>query len=87
MKLTGPQSGIDAASLERGAGTLKAPAAGPDARARASARKVAQEFEALFAGFMIKAMREGILDLTNGKGDYSIGHNPCLWFWWEVTKG
>lgn len=35
----------------------------------------------------IKELRKGIIDLTSGEGDYSIGDNPCLWFWWEVTKG
>lgn len=32
----------------------------PDARARASARKVGLEFEALFTGMMLKSMRETI---------------------------
>ena len=39
----------------------------------------------LFLGVdMIKALRQGVQDLAAGKGDYSIGDNPPLWFWWEV---
>lgn len=33
---------------------------------------------------MIKAMRNGVLGLTSGRGDYAIGDGPCLWFWWEA---
>jgi hypothetical protein len=34
----------------------------------------------------IKALRKGIVDLTSGNGDYSIGDDPSLWFWWEVKE-
>ncbi len=33
---------------------------------------------------MLKALRQGVQDLVDGKGDYSIGNNPSLWFWWHV---
>ena len=33
---------------------------------------------------MLKALRQGVRGLADGKGDYSIGDPPGLWFWWEV---
>lgn len=28
----------------------------------------------------------GIVNITRGEGDYDIGGEPPLWFWWEVRK-
>ena len=33
----------------------------------------------------ITTLRKGIEDIKKGNGDYSIGNNPCLWFWWKVN--
>ena len=35
-------------------------------------------------GKMLLAFRTGIADVLKGQGDYSIGINPMLWFWWMV---
>jgi hypothetical protein len=29
-------------------------------------------------------LRSGCVDMANGRGDYSIGTHPGLWFWWQT---
>ena len=31
----------------------------------------------------LRAFRSGISDILKGRGDYAIGDNPELWFWWK----
>ena len=32
---------------------------------------------------MLNKLKNGIADISEGKGDYSIGiKNDCMWFWW-----
>ena len=33
---------------------------------------------------MLVKFTKGISDILEGKGDYSIGEEPGLWFWWTV---
>ncbi len=33
----------------------------------------------------LAAFRRGISDILKGEGDYTIGSDPCLWFWWSVN--
>jgi len=71
IKMMTPGYTADPAQMPRSIHGQK-PLTEPDAKARASAHKVATEFEAMFAGMMLKSMRSSIAPdkLTGGgKGE------------------